>query len=556
MALGLSLVLPVPGAAQATAYVPNFDPAYRDLDALMAAGLVRNVIAAQRPYSRLSVARMAVEARTAIASVARMAIEARASVAAAPAVSRLRFVEALQRLEAAFAPEIRALCASAGLACVPLPGGATVRSVSSDFTWADSRGRRIPSSYDALTTDYIDAELNPLLQKNEGRRIADGATYGAEANVDLGLGRFFVAAVHPRAWASAPRGADAGAAATLQEAYVRALLGNFAVDAGRNHGTHGYDREGGVILSNNARGLDRLRFSMDRPASLPSFLRLLGPISASASVADMGGNSDTPHSMLVVFQASARPLPIFEIGATLLNEQGGTGSPAATFSERINDILLIRPHEPSISDKVFGADARLTIPGARTQLYLEVLTTDDHNVIHSPFTGDWKPAFTTEASWTVGATVTGLGAEGRTDLWAEARASGVRPHTHHQFTSGLTLDGRIIGDPLGPLGANVTGGLEWRGAGHTAALTAAWEDYSGADRYEHPPEVVLKGRWIRTVDRPDEVRTRVVADWISDPNERRIGSSVRLGYERVTRFAFTPDSRSNLLVQLKLDYRW
>lgn len=51
-----------PLAAQATPYVPTLDPAYRDLDALVSAGLVRDVMAGERPYSRSGFARFVAEA--------------------------------------------------------------------------------------------------------------------------------------------------------------------------------------------------------------------------------------------------------------------------------------------------------------------------------------------------------------------------------------------------------------------------------------------------------------------------------------------------------------
>ena len=63
LALAVILMMPVRGGAQATPYVPNLDPVYQDLDGLIAAGWVRTAIAGLRPYSRLTVARLVVEAR-------------------------------------------------------------------------------------------------------------------------------------------------------------------------------------------------------------------------------------------------------------------------------------------------------------------------------------------------------------------------------------------------------------------------------------------------------------------------------------------------------------
>ena len=419
-----------------------------------------------------------------------------------------------------------------------------------DATWADSPGRRIPTSYDSAGAQYIDAELNPLLQKNQGRILANGGTLGGEALMDLGLGTLLSVQIRPRIWATAPSGDASDLGITLLEGYVRALLGNLAVEVGRNHVSRGQGRESGPVLSHNARGLDLVRISLDRPARLPWFLRVLGPVGASALVADMGANSDTPHSKLVIFQGSLRPHPYLEIGATLLNHQRGSGGPPAIFAERIQDVFLLYPQGQPISDKVFGADMRLTLPAAGLQLYMEVLTTDDHELFSSP-----DQALVNEAVWTVGTSVSGLGAEGRIDLWGEFRRAGVRPHTHHQFTSGLTLDDRAIGDAMGPLGKGLAAGVDWRGSGHSVALQGALERYDGADRYEN---VTGDGRfaWVRLLDRPDEIRVRLVGDWVVDAEPQGFGTSVRAGYEHVTRTAFTTGDRSNFLAQVKFDYRW
>ena len=151
LALVLILMVPVRGGAQATPYVPNLDPVYQDLDALIAVGWVSTAIAGQRPYSRLTVARLVVEAR--------------ANVTRDGGFQRQRLREALGRLEGAFEPEIRALCVGEGTPCAPLTGHATLRSATADATWADSPGRRIPTSYEDLAADYLDAELNPLVQR-------------------------------------------------------------------------------------------------------------------------------------------------------------------------------------------------------------------------------------------------------------------------------------------------------------------------------------------------------------------------------------------------------
>jgi hypothetical protein len=314
-----------------------------------------------------------------------------------------------------------------------------------------------------------------------------------------------------------------GPQATLVGGYLRWLIGNLSVEAGRNHSSHGHGSDAGAILSSNARGLDMIRFSLDKPARLPAFLRRLGPFSANLLLADLGDASDTPHSKLVVFDLSLRPHPNLELGTTLLNHYGGRGAPPATLLQRVQDLLLIYPQGKEISDKVIGADLRWTFPAFQTQVSVEVFTTDDHELFK-----DAGEALGSEAVWLIGAKRFGLGADGRADIWIEGKKAGVRPHTHHQFTSGLTLDGRVIGDPLGPLAASLAAGVDWRGASSTVSVSGAWERYSGDTYLEIPGDDRLA--WERVADLPDEVLRRVITTWTSNTGERGLTKVVRIGW--------------------------
>ena len=90
---------------------------------------------------------------------------------------------------------------------------------------------------------------------------------------------------------------------------------------------------------------------------------------------------------------------------------------------------------------MLGADIRLTIPSIRSELYLNGFTTDDRSRFRQAAGGLWE-----DAVWVAGFRASGMGAQGRVALWGEVRHAGATPHNHGQFTSGLTLDRRVIGD--------------------------------------------------------------------------------------------------------------
>ena len=537
----LLFLVPAPASSQASPYVPTLDAAYEDLDALIRVGLVRGLVLGQRPYSRMAFARAAAAARDALGGGERM--------------PSARFLEALDRLEAHFAREIGFLCDNGEASCPQVVPYAAVRSASFEGTFADSPPRPAESRITGGTS--IDADIAPLLQRNRGRVLADGWTMAGEALVDFGLGTGVAAQLQPRFGVDEGTGGGSRTKATLMGAYLRGLLGNASFELGRNHVTQGHSRDLAPMLSSNSRPLNMVRVSMERPGRLPWIFRYLGPTSWSLTVADMGADRDIPNSKISVVEGSVRPHTNLELGLSLLSHQGGEGGPEATVYQRVRDVVAVllnrRPFywgdgDEFFSDKMLGVDARLTLPAHGLELYVEMATTDDHDLFKVP-----REVFWTEAALTGGLRISGLGAEGRTDLWAEVTHSGVRPYTHHQFTSGLAVDRRILGSALGPTAAGFQGGMVWRGQEHSVAVTGAWERYEG-DLYHDPPPSPIQ--WKRLEDRPDEIRVRGTLDWVRLSGMTGLRTTLSLGYEGVTRFNFTAEDRANYLAQFRLDYFW
>lgn len=514
-----------PAAAQATSYVSGLDPAYHDLDLLLSAGLVRDIMVGERPYSR--------------AAFRRFAEEAARRLEGEPGSPRA--MEALERLTRRF------LAGPDSAGSRPLhPTPARV-----DLVVSRSPGRPLRSGADGS----IDGSLNPLLQRNQGRVVEDGMTAAFEAGLALEAGPLAVEFT-PRAYAGAPRGpAEARVSANVLGAYARAVVGPVALDVGRNSVSLGYGADGGALLSNNARGLDMVRLAADRPVRLPGPLGALGLWQGSFALADMGNDRDVPGSTLALMRLSARPGRYLELGVNYLNLQGGEGAPEASFRDRIHDLFFFWQDGGylQISDKVAGADLRISVPEARSALYVNFLTTDDRGRFKQPAGGYWE-----DAIWLVGAQAQGLGAEGRVDFRLEWRHAGPRAHTHHQFTSGVTLDRRVLGEALGPNAAGVSAGLDWTGPVSRVRLTGAWERYSGGDYYwdRIPGGGFWDFDWYLAADNPDEIRKRLVLDYLRFEGWRDLETSLRVGYEHVTRFDYTDRSRHNVLAQLSLRYLW
>jgi len=515
--------------AQASTYVPIMDPAYVELDALAMIGLVEVPFLLQRPYSRLSFGRLIKQARVSLDS--------------SPNTEH-RFREALVSLEKKFSIEIALLCDNVGPPCAVARPTSVIREVRADFTMASSPGRDMRTAY--APENFIGGVVNPLLQRNSGRVLSDGLTGGLESTLDIHLASRVSAQLRPRAWIARPRGATELGDATLLDGYLRGVLGGFALEVGRNHLLRGRSRDAGPLLSNNARGLGMVRLSRESPWRLPWLLRFLGPVTGAAWVADLGSDRFIPHSKLIGFELGARPTRYLEFGLSLLNQQGGEGAPEASWGDRLRDIFLVMPAGAEISDKILSADMVLTFPNSGIELFASALSTDPDYQLSYRLAESWWD----EAIWSTGLKWSGLGPDGRFDTWIEGHHAGVRPHTHHQFKNGLTVDGRVFGDPLGPLSNSWQSGIAWTGTEDILQVELFREVYSGDDwENEGTPF-----RWVRVKDNPDEIRFRIITNWTRTHKASELQTSVRLGYERVTRFDFTDVNRSNYMAQVQFTW--
>ena len=318
-------------AAQATPRVAPDARVYRDIDQLAAAGLIDTVIVGARPYTEREIARLLEEARRNLGRLGSGAAWEEGVIAGDLA---------------RYAPH----------ATRPIDG-ATIEAAQ-----MSSPNRAAPSD----PNGSLDANINPLADYRGGRPLSDGPTATLETMHSARAGSHLAFAINPRL--SIVRGSDANTDVQLrlQSGGVSALFGNLAVDAGRDYALFGQAPTGGLLLSTNAPALDMIRLSTEHPAALPWLFRLLGPLQATAFVADLGtAHQIFPHSKLIGYHLSMLPHPRFELGVELLDETGGRGAPPASFGDRVVDAVplvdaIFRPHSDFLfSNKLAGMDARL-----------------------------------------------------------------------------------------------------------------------------------------------------------------------------------------------------
>ena len=551
---GACVLFPSQAFAQASITVPTTDRVYRDIRLLIGHDLVDTLIVGQKPYSRMTIARILLQARRNVARTiaqpreGELSPDARLRIAA-----RLRHVESvLTRVEKGFRAELNLLAASPGTN--PNPAHHPIASIDISLIAANSPPR------DAINANlgFIDAVVNPMLHHRQGRNVVDGGTASVETVHWTRVSHHIVLFARPRFQISKAFAPQRNInEVTLQNLYASVALGNIEVQLGRDNLAWGQGRDAGLLISNNARGMDMIKISNSRPLTLPWLFRLLGPTKFSLFVAHLGSRRFLPNSYMVGYKISVSPHPQLELGFAVTTEAGGTGAPPASLLERIADPLLfvdlvfLTSSDFQFSDKRAGFDFRLRIPEARgLELFAEAVFDDIRQA-------NLKGMFTQDAGYVVGTYLPRLLDSGKLDLTLEYHFVGIRLYRHKDFRSGHTLDRILIGDELESAGR--AGYLEanWDiGARDLITVEAAYEARS-ADDYRviiEDPARSIPLQAIKERSNPQERRYRGVMSWSHWLDGRPFLLKTSVGYERANTFAFQLGrNRNNLIGELRLE---
>ena len=501
--------------AQASPRVSLGDPVYPALDQIIGSGLVTTASYGLRPYTRAEIARLITEARGRV-------LAERASV------STLRL---LQRLESQFATELRALNSTDS-------ASNRVREASRDarveVLVLDSPNRAIESA----PTGGISADVNPLLNSREGQRFAAGsrgaATFVATLNDAWTFGKHVSIQLEPRV--AAGSGDSEFAQLSLQSGSIDLSAYNFTASIGRQQRVWGQGIEGGMLLSSSGRPLDMVSIETDRPFHLPHPFHWVGSLRANIFVADLGARQNFPHAKIVSYKVSNRVNSILELGVAMMVQQGGRGAPSASFADHFFDFFPVRndtrDNPPQFSNKIGGFDLRARIPQLHNaQLFAESEfdDIDPHRLQH---------AFWEDGGHIVGATVSQLGADGAFSATGEFHHTGLRYYRHALYTSGVTFNRVLLGDPLGPEGDGANLRLRYdRGERQSWQLDATVERRSGDVWKTEQDERANNFHFVLVLAKPAEWRRRVQLQW-----SRNVKTLQRItlqgGLESVSNFAF------------------
>lgn len=441
--------------AESSTDVSLSDPTYHFLDQLASHGLIETSIFGQRPYSRKEAARLILEAQQNWEKKKGDPPKLSDKEERRYGRKTKRIEEILEWMEKKYRNEMEALRGGKqkgtkrNLEIHPLSSAQVL------LTILDSDPRKFPLDNGV---GIIDASSNPLVQNRGGRDYADGAQYAIETEHWADLTRYASFYLKPRFQFQFPFGSEADREKVLvQELYGVFNFHNVEIQAGRSSLFFGQGGHGGLLLSDNARPLDHVHLTNDHPVILPWIFKYLGHNKLTLFWGNLGPESFFPYTHLAGYKWTIKPFSIWEMGLSNVMMIGGEGAPDFGVRDAIVDFIGFSGTNEGASNRILGFDTRVTLPFLRNSQFFLDFFLDDKTF------SSFKKTFVDDAAYFAGFYLPRLTDDGKVQGRFEFRALPGRFYRHAQFRSGYTLNGDILGDPLGPDGisflANIRGDI-------------------------------------------------------------------------------------------------
>ncbi len=525
--------------------VPPDSYLYRDLDKLVAFGLIEPPIVGQRPYMRSEFARMTAEAMKSIEAMKKTDTDSVEGLVTA----RRRMWQvniSLDRLKKEFHEEL-------------VDSGAIegerqryhIHALEKAYfynAYMDSPATTVPRNNGRGT---INAQINPLGDYNLGRHPIDGFSSALESVSRFQLGKFLSIYARPRFEVDIPsNNAEMTGHVYLQDGYATFRAGNFSMKVGRDSMVWGAGDRGSLLFSGNARPLDGIWLTNPKPARLPWIFKHLGRWRYTLYTANLGPEQARKWDWIAGYKFSLAPTKYVELGLGHVVMIGGDGAPTPTVVDVIGEFMGFRPagtspSAPNLSNHMFEIDYLVRIVPLRgVQLYGNIVIEDKWKSI-------WK-TMTQGMSYKWGVYAPALNTSGSMDLRIEYVLTCPLQYRHSRYADGFTLNRRLIGSDAGPdadtlhtlLRQTISKKL-WLG------LSLDW-DYRRSNSYTELPN---RGDIVVTAYGPSEQRYRGMfdLDWTFRKN---LTLHFTTGYERILNSNFVDGvDRNNFAIaaSLKID---
>lgn len=519
------LLFPLQALAAATIDVDPSDLTYHYLDFLRGHGLIHSDIEGQRPFSREEVARLILEAQQRWDSQD-------SNSSSTKGTSPVNQV--LEILEKSYQAEIQVYqdpSARKGIHLTPL------RDASTLFTYLHGDPKKFPVDNGI---GLINASSQPLVENREGRHYVNGAQYSIETGHSLDVTSYSSFYFRPRFQVQYSfKNQDPKVNGYVQGLYGNIVFHNIKLQGGRSTILEGQGPHGGLLLSDNARPLDHVLISNDHPFRFPWIFKYLGDVKMMAFYSNLGPEYNFRYSSLAGYKVTIKPFSVWELGMSNVMHFGGSGAPHFNAWDFIGDFAGFSGTSNSTSNRLFGFDTRLRFPFLRnSELYGEFIL-DDRSVSHI------KKTLLDLSGYYGGIWIPRLNESGSLHARLEGRYLSKVFYRHSQFISGHTLNGQILGDPLGPDGQSFHASVGYDLNPYRILDFSFTYERSDSNFYSPSP-----GRFIALTNNPAEQRLRWMASGAFTFPKSRLTLESRLGYERVNNFNYrSGEDQNGLLVE-------
>lgn len=414
---GCLLALPWTATASSPTHVTTNVPVdsyyYSYVDKLSGMGYISSLPTGAKPYSRMTMAKWAQEART------------QAQLRPLPKY----LASLLEALEQEFAPELATLNGQATYDKLRIHSASTTLA----YNGADQASYSYGSSVRANWQPF-GAGKNGHLYGQNGNLIAD-----VEISGNIG---------HETALSLRPRFSydlDQNGRAYLEEGYIKTRSGIWALEFGRQAMNWGQGTTGTFALSNSMNPLTTIQAHFNEPQKVSGFFRFLGEVDFHVFYGTLEGNraakaaeynrKDYDNAGLLGARIDITPTSYFTLGLERISMMGGNGN-GLCFTDWGH--WLIGKNDNNEADRwndIAGGDFRLRFPGM--QIYGELYGEDQAGHLpseHAYRLGFYLPQLTPDGAW---------------DMTIEGARTNSAWYSHSKYQNGWTYHDGIMGDTMG-----------------------------------------------------------------------------------------------------------
>ncbi|PIR20631.1 MAG: hypothetical protein COV45_05380 [Deltaproteobacteria bacterium CG11_big_fil_rev_8_21_14_0_20_47_16] len=438
--LGLFAFVQSTTLAQTSANIPLNDPSYDWVQILIGAGLIKSDFPEQRPWSALEFARLIKEAEKNFEIKQENDAKEPSLSKFTKAASQNRF---LKKIFSALHSEFRdTLDERHGVYVHPL------EVAYGQYMYLGEN----PTLVAPNGLDPISGEFHPFYWDQEGRHYVKGNNFDLQTRHSLQLGKYVSVFGRPQIEVTVPTVTGIGSSINIYAKTLAAKVGwkNVELEVGRDQLVWGSAQNGGVLFSNNPRGLDMIELDTPYPFHLPWALKKLGSYKLAVFLSNLGPQYSPERPWITGLQFVWHIIPSIRLGFNHELTFGGQGYPTLP----PGDVILETIGFPMATGNPLGGgyptnrsytfSGGFRIPSLRniefaTQIYFEDISFGDLG----PVPGHYLTYFGNLR-------VPRLTNDGRLSLYAEYEYVGSRPYRHIQYFNGWTLNREFLAHTFGP----------------------------------------------------------------------------------------------------------